>query len=190
MKRSILTEKVARRGYHLTREYAVDPLELVTVKEVMTTEVVTISFSMRVKELLTQYFDDGGISRHQGYPVVDEQGRLIGIVTRSTLVAQLASAAVDLLVVADILEGQPLTIVPDETCRSAAERMAQSRVGRLPVVALDDPQKLVGIVTLTDLLKARARYIEEEQRRDRFISPRLTWRRRGPGASGTPAAAV
>jgi len=190
MKRSILTEKVARRGYHLTREYVVDPLELVTVKDVMTTEVVTISRSLRVKDLFEHYFNGGGVSQHQGYPVVDEQGRLIGIVTRSTLLAQLASAAVDLLVVADILEGQPLTIAPEETCRSAAEKMAQSRVGRLPVVALNDPQKLVGIVTLTDLLKARARYVEEEQRRDRFIRPRLTWRRQSPGSNGTPAAAV
>ncbi len=191
MKRSILTEKVARRGYHLTREYAVDPLELVTVKDVMTTDVVTIPASLRVKDLLAQYFTDGDISRHQGYPVVDEQGRLVGIVTRTTLVAQSASAAVDVLIVADILEGRPLTITGDESCRTAAEMMAQSRVGRLPVVASDGPERLVGIVTLTDLLKARARYVEEEQRRERFIGPRLPqWWRPRPRPTSTPAAAV
>src|ERR1700730_10555048 len=43
LKRSILTEKVARRGYHLSREYSVDPLEIVFAREVMRTNVVAVS---------------------------------------------------------------------------------------------------------------------------------------------------
>ena len=188
MKRSILTEKVARRGYHLTREYSVDPLELVTVRDVMSTGVVTIPLSLRVKDLLEQYFDGGDVAQHQGYPVVDEQGRLAGIVTRSNLLARSTSAAMDVLIVADILEPEPLTTYADESCRTAAEKMAQARVGRLPVVSVDDRQKLVGIVTLTDLLKARARYVEGERRRERFINLRFKSRRRpGREPTETPA---
>ena len=178
MKRSILTEKVARRGYHLTREYSVDPLELVTVKEVMSMGVVTVPLSMLVRELLEKYFDDGNLRKHQGYPVVDEKGNLIGIVTRSNLLDESVSEALDVLVVADILEREPLTVYAEESCRSAAEKVVQSRVGRLPVVSVKDPKRLVGIVTPTDLLKPRALVVDEEQRRERFIGPGLVSRRR------------
>src|SRR6185369_10579277 len=70
MKRSILTEKVARRGYHVSREYSVDPLERLSVGEVMTPEVVTVPASLPVKELLRDYFLAGRGRKHQGYPVV------------------------------------------------------------------------------------------------------------------------
>ena len=43
LKRSILTEKVARRGFHLSREYATDPLEILFVREVMRTKLVALS---------------------------------------------------------------------------------------------------------------------------------------------------
>jgi chloride channel protein, CIC family len=169
MKRSILTEKVARRGYELTREYSVDPLELLTVKDVMSTEVVTVPAAMRVRDLLARYFNDGTFSRHQGYPVVNENGDLVGIVTRSNLLDQSVSEAMDVLVVADILEPDPVTTHAEETCRSAAETMAHSRVGRLPVVSLENSKRLVGILTPSDLLKGRARYFDEERRRERFL---------------------
>jgi CIC family chloride channel protein len=69
----------------------------------------------------------------------------------------------------DLLEREPITAYPWESCRTAAERMAQAAVGRLPVVSPDDPNKLVGLVTRSDLLKGRARYVEEEAKRERFI---------------------
>ncbi len=42
LRRSILTEKVARRGFHLSREYAVDPLEILFVREVMRSDIVAL----------------------------------------------------------------------------------------------------------------------------------------------------
>src|SRR4051794_10336367 len=85
MKRSILTEKVARRGYQISREYSVDPLELLSVGEVMATDVVTVPASTPVRELMTRYFFTGGGRRHPGYPVVDRAGKLLGVITRSNL---------------------------------------------------------------------------------------------------------
>ena len=167
MKRSILTEKVARRGYHLSREYSVDPLEIPSVGDVMSTDVVTVPSSLRAKELLEHYFCNS--VKHQGYPVADEQGTLIGVVTRSNLLQQGALEAIDALIVADLVEAEPIVAFPDESCRSAAEKMAQSGVGRLPVVSRQGRRRLLGIVTRSDLLKARARVLDEEQRRERFI---------------------
>ena len=115
-------------------------------------------------------------SGHQGYPVVDEDGNLAGIVTRSHLLEPQVLENSDVLIVADIVEREPMTAYEEESCRSVAEKMAQYRVGRLPVVSWDHPRKLVGIVTPSDLLKARARWVEEEQRRERFIRPNFSSR--------------
>ena len=171
MKRSILTEKVARRGYHLTREYSVDPLEMLTLHEVMSTDVETIHPSMPARELLERYIDGGNPRRHQGFPVVDSHGNLVGIVTRSNLLDESLAEATTDMTVADVMETEPLIGFPQESCRSAAEKMAQAGVGRIPVVDAENPKRLVGIVTRSDLLKPRARFIEEEQRRERFFRP-------------------
>ena len=79
MKRSILTEKVARRGYHINYEYSVDPLEMVSVREVMTPDVVTIPANTPVKQVLYDYFLGSGGKGHQAYPVVDGDGKLLGV---------------------------------------------------------------------------------------------------------------
>jgi CBS domain-containing protein len=178
MKRSILIETVARRGYHVSREYSVDPLELLSIGEVMATNVVTIPASMPVTELLRQCFLGHGPQHHQGYPVVDAQGNLLGVVTRNNLLQDWVvrslgggteEGAAGPIVAYDLIGGEPITAVPWESCRMAAERMAAAGVGRLPVVSPEDPRKVIGIVTRSDLLKPRARSVEEEAMRRRYI---------------------
>jgi CBS domain-containing protein len=176
MKRSILTEKVARRGYHLTREYTVDPLEIPAVEEVMTRDIVTVASSVPAREVLEKYFQDS--LKHQGYPVVNDQGNLIGIVTRSNLLEQQEVEATDAPTAADLMERELIVAYPDESCRSVAEKMAQHGVGRLPVVSRDDPRRVLGIVTRSDLLKARMRAVNDERRRERFILLRPSTARR------------
>jgi H+/Cl- antiporter ClcA/predicted transcriptional regulator len=181
MKRSILTEKVARRGYHISREYAVDPLELVTVGEVMTVKVVAIPAQTPAKKVLRDYFLAYGEKGHQAYPVVDAQGKLLGVITRRNLLEDWVSVGLtnaaddgpgkDLIIAYDLIHREPVAIFPWESCRTAAERMAASGVGRLPVVSPDSPTTLVGIVTRSDLLKPRARSLEEEGQRERFFGP-------------------
>ncbi|HZT83229.1 MAG TPA: chloride channel protein [Gemmataceae bacterium] len=190
MKRSILTEKVARRGYHVSREYTVDPLERLSVAEVMTPGVVTIPASLPVRELLTGYFLGGPGQRHQGYPVVDASGNLLGVVTRTNLLEEwivraLAGPADGVaegpIIAYDLILREPIVVYPWESCRTAAERMAEAKVGRLPVVEPADPRKVIGIVTRSDLLKPRARSVEEEMRRERALAAR-----RQAAAAGVP----
>jgi H+/Cl- antiporter ClcA/predicted transcriptional regulator len=179
MKRSILTEKVARRGYHVSREYSVDPLELVSVGEVMATDVVSIPAKTPVREVLHNYFLAAGSRSHQAYPVVDPDGKLLGVVTRRNLLHDWVSASLnqaeddrsakDFLIAFDLIHRDPITIYAWESCRMAAERMAEFGVGRLPVVSPDMPDKVIGMVTRSDLLKPRARSVEEEAKRERFI---------------------
>jgi CBS-domain-containing membrane protein len=180
MKRSILTEKIARRGYYVSREYAVDPLEHLAVEEVMTREVMTVPASLPVRQLLWEYFLGPGRRPHQAYPVVSADGRILGVVTRTDLLEDWFAAALtegdgaarvglELIIAYDLIHREPITCYPWEPCRAAAERMAENGVGRLPVVSPDEPGKLVGIVSRSDLLKARARAVEEEVRRERVL---------------------
>jgi CBS domain-containing protein len=183
MRRSILTEKVARRGYHVSREYSVDPLELLSVEDVMTRDVVAVPASLSARELMRQYFLGGSKQKHQAYPVVDDAGQLLGVVTRGNLLEDWAAGAtadaagevppvIDPIITYDLLHREPITVFPWESCRTAAERMAEAGVGRLIVVADDNPQKMIGLVTRSDLLKPRAREVEEEIKRERFFGVR------------------
>ncbi len=194
MKRSILTEKVARRGYHVSREYTVDPLERLAVGDVMSRDVVPIPAAMPLRDLLTRFFFADAPRKHQGYPVVDEAGRLLGVVTRSNLLgdwvsealARKESAGLRPIVAYDLIERAAVTVFPWESCRTAAERMAQAGVGRLVVVAADETGKVVGIVTRSDLLKARLNQVEEEMVRQRFIAPPGGTGEAGDGQSSGP----
>ncbi len=190
MKRSILTEKVARRGLHISREYALDPLDGLRCEDVMSPNVVTVDASMPVARLVREYFLKSSPTRHQGYPVVDKDGVLVGVVTRSNLLEEwmsTSSGAQSLadfesvpVITYDVLTRDPITVYPWESCRDAAERMAAARVGRLVVVSPEDPSRPIGVVTRSDLLKARARHLEEESKRERFLA--------GPRTSIPPTA--
>lgn len=178
MKRSILTEKVARRGYHISREYTVDPLERLNVGEVMTRDVVSIRASMPIREVMTQHFFSSGPNRHPGYPVVDDSNRLLGVITRSNLLDHWAEALIDgrthgmdPIIAYDLIHGSIVSATPGESCRTAAERMARTGVKQLIVVAPEQPDRLLGIVSLGDLLSSRQRLIDEESKRERFYGP-------------------
>jgi chloride channel protein, CIC family len=184
MPRSILTEKVARRGYHLTREYSVDPLEALTIDEAMSADAVTVPASLSAEELERQYFTQRNGHTHQGYPVLDSAARLVGVVTRSNLIEPSQPEDLGGRTVGQLITQPPVVAYPDETCRTAAERMADSGVGRLPVVSREDPRRLVGILTRSDLLKARQHYLDQEQHRERLLH--APWHRdgRSPAESG------
>ncbi len=176
MRRSILTEKVSRRGYHLSREYAVDPLEILFVREVMRTSVVALSETTTLKELAQTLRIAQDQNRTQRlYPILDGEQRLLGVVTRKALQKVLqehgSQKADEQLSILGY--DQPVVAYPDEPLRAVVYRMAESGFTRFPVVEREDPQKLLGIVSLGDLLIARARNLEEERRRERVLRLRL-----------------
>ncbi|MBS0207817.1 MAG: chloride channel protein [Planctomycetes bacterium] len=179
MRRSILTERIARRGRHVSYEFTIDPLERVRVAEVMTTNVVTVPGGLGLHELVHDYFLGHGALKHDGYPVVDDAGKLLGVVTQSDLLEEWYQAAANPqaesspIVAYDLVADPPLTITGSDTCRAAAELMAEHHVSRLLVVADDAPERLVGVITSGDLLKPRVRQLEEEQLRERVFSTHL-----------------
>ncbi len=168
LRRSILTEKIARRGLHLVREYSVDPFEIHRIGEVMDREVVTIPDSMTVAELAARIADgDPALVGRQGIPIVDAEGALAGIITRGDLMRALESSEKR---AASVLEAGSRDLVvafPDELLRSAVDRMLANDIGRLPIVERGAPRALVGYLGRAGILSARTRLHEEENLRER-----------------------
>jgi H+/Cl- antiporter ClcA len=165
LKRSILTEKVARRGFHLTREYATDPLEILFVREVMRTEVAALPADATVETLRAQP------TQHL-YAVVNGDGHLKGVITRREL-RELAESADGRVSLGDVLR-KPVVAQADESLRAVVFRMAETGFTRLPVL---DDGKLVGMVSLHDLLMARVRNLHEERTRERVLRLRVPFGR-------------
>ncbi|MES1189727.1 MAG: chloride channel protein [Steroidobacter sp.] len=168
MRRSILTEKLARRGHHITREYSIDPFEFARVSEVMDTGVPTIPATMTLTELSTRIASgDAQLNRRQGLLIVDEQQRLAGIITRGDIVRALQRDAHAEMTVTAAGSTQPVVTFPDEPLQSALARMLEKNVGRLPVVDRNDQTKILGYLGRAAILSARARFHEEENIRQR-----------------------
>ncbi|HMI87503.1 MAG TPA: chloride channel protein [Polyangiaceae bacterium] len=187
LKRSILTEKVSRRGFHLTREYATDPLEILFVREIMGSEVAAIPAAMLREELSAAL-----AGRHRGqslFAVVGGGGELVGVVTRWVLERWAEGPADAAAPSLASIAHKPVTAYPDEPLHTIMNRMAATGLTSLPVVDRANPRRLVGNITLRDMLKARVRHLEEEQRREGAIPLNLTppaWLRLSPKMPSSP----
>ena len=180
LKRSILTEKISRRGYHLSREYAVDPLEILFVREVMRTNVVALPANATIEEASDLIRPGQRPHGQHVFPIVDEQKRLLGVVSRNRLhdlFEEVRRGAPDAQL-RDIASGNTTTAFVDEPLRVVVYRMAESGFTRLPVVDRKDSKQLHGMVSLDDLLRARSRNLEEERTRERILRLRMPLGRR------------
>jgi H+/Cl- antiporter ClcA/CBS domain-containing protein len=158
MGRSILTEKIARRGHHIYREYGIDPLERHSVAEVMSADVQHVDAGATIGAVLATQF--GAAQEHRGFPVT-RGGLVVGMVERDTLTGR----APDTLVGDLFGANPPLVALPGETCRAVATRLAVHGIERLPVVAQAGHPQLLGIVSRSDLIKATATLHDEEHDR-------------------------
>ncbi|HET7825237.1 MAG TPA: chloride channel protein, partial [Anaeromyxobacter sp.] len=168
LKRSILTEKVARRGFHLSREYMVDPLELCRVRDVMDPDPPTVPADLTVAELARRIAaGDPSATRRQGLCVVDGDGRLGGIITRGDVMKALRGEAPPDATVLEAGERRVVVAYADETVRDAVVKMLRHGIGRLPVVSRDDAARLVGYLGRANVMAARSRWYRSEHARDR-----------------------
>jgi len=173
LKRSILTEKVARRGYHLSREYAVDPLEILFVGEVMRTKVVVLSASSTVAEL-RELMRTGSRQSQRLVPVVDGDGRMVGVLTRAEIrqhVVQEGDAIFN-RPIRELVKPDVVEAYPNEPLRVVVYRMVEKGLTRMPVVDRET-RRFLGLVGLDDLLKGRGRNLEEERTRETTLTLRF-----------------
>ncbi|HEV2562390.1 MAG TPA: chloride channel protein [Rhizomicrobium sp.] len=162
MRRSILTERIARRGLHLTREYTVDPFEVLRVSDIMTKPVDSLSANIPIAEAIDFFGAAEGSARHKSYPVVDDAGRVTGMVSRSD-VLRWTREGFDKHATLASRNGDVFTGYADELVGHLADRMAAADVGRVPII--ERSGKLVGLVARRDLLAVRKHVAREERER-------------------------
>jgi H+/Cl- antiporter ClcA/predicted transcriptional regulator len=171
LKRSILTEKLARRGQHIAREYSVDLFELMRVSEVMERDVPLIPASTPLPRFSARIASgDPLVCTRQGTMLGDENGDLVGIITRGDVVRCFERSRDETLTVGEVGSTDLIVAYPDETLHDVMGKMLTHDVGRLPVVARSDERKLLGYLGRSAILSARERYHREEGVRARGFS--------------------
>lgn len=164
--RSILTEKVARRGYHITREYSIDPLMVQRVGEVMETDVPIVQHDMKVTELANRIAArDPRLTRFQAIPILDGD-ELVGIITRGDVMKNLDEGADETLTVIEAGSRNLIVSYPDEILHDAVTKMLRHDIGRLPIVERAAPTRLIGYLGRAGVVGARLRLHEEEHIRE------------------------
>lgn len=167
MRRSIMTEKIARRGLHVYREYSIDPQERSFVGDVMTADVVTIDSSLTLRDVAQQYF--GPAQQHRAFPVVNRKQALLGVLDRHAMEEALRTRDIESPVAAMFDNVTAEIALATETCQLAGRRMARLHLERLPVVSDNRSRVLVGIVSRSDLVKPSYAVYEEEHVREKLI---------------------
>lgn len=161
MRYTIMTERLARRGTPVITEYSADFLERLLVREYSTRTVVTLPDDATVAATRA-WLSGADASTHQGFPVIDGTGRLVGLLTRRDILDPVAADDAQLRT---LIRRTPTVVTGRHSLRDAADKMVQARVGRLPVLADDGSGRVVGIISRSDLLAAHERRLDETGRR-------------------------
>ena len=170
LKRSILTEKIARRGRHLSREYVVDPFEQLRAADVMITAVDTLAADMTV-DAAVAFFSDGE-KRHKSYPIVDGGGGVVGMASRADVLRWGREAPHGAATLFDVAsDNNPAVVHAGDLLGRVADLMVERDIGRVPV--LDAEGRLVGLIARKDLLRIRVVRNRDEVERQAYSRP---WR--------------
>jgi H+/Cl- antiporter ClcA len=167
MKRSLATRKLTERGYHLSSEYGVDPLEMVLTGAVMQSDYLALPEKATPEDIEAALQAD---PEQAMFPIIDGDGRLVHSVSR----IQINQAAIESVSWEDLLadehaRSRPLAAYFDEPLRSVAYRMSTSGRTQLPVIERGT-RKVVGVILLSSLLSARSRAHQAEIQRRRVIN--------------------
>ena len=166
MRRSILTEKIARRGRHILQEYSVDPLDLIQAGQIMTREPATLPGAMSVAAAVSFFASD---AVHRSYPVIDPQGGLLGLVSRTDALRWQIDRELDETTLADAISdaAQPVAY-PDTPSGVVADLIVESGIGRIPIIE-PGTRRVLGILSRQDLLKIRSANRHAEVGRSRHV---------------------
>jgi len=164
---SIMTEKLARRGMRIHTDYETDVLQQVSADEVMDREVPTIFKDMSIGELAERIaLRDPQVSKHDGLLILDADGNLEGIITRSDILRAFEQDGGGKMSVLEAGTRDVVVTYPDELLHDAAAKMLLRNIGRLPVVDRKQPTRVVGYLGRHGIMSARLRRLNEEHIRE------------------------
>lgn len=169
MKDTIMTEKISRRGIRVPADYAADVLSQIFVREVASCEVVTLQADQTLGEVRAWIAEGGKGSTHHGFPVVDKERGLVGMVSRRDLSDPGEPATKR---VRDIIRSPFVVVFEDNTLREASDLMVREGLGRLAVVKRENPREVVAILSGSDVRSGnRQRLAEADQ-----LEQTIRWR--------------
>ena len=167
LKRSILTEKIARRGQHISREYSTDPFELLRAADVMVKAVDTLPSTMHVDAAVA--FFTSPEHRHKSYPIVDEERHVVGMAARANVLQWQTEASHGDATLYDTASDSAIDVgYADDVLGRIADLMIEKDIGRVPILDRQT-RRLVGLVARKDILRMRALKKAEEAERTAFF---------------------
>ncbi len=167
MANTLMTEKIVRRGVHVPSEYLTDQLAQITVGDAATLPVITLESDLTLEKTRQRLEDQQSPYAHQGFPVINQDGDLMGMVTRKRLLDSKEDSSRR---IRDIMSSSVVTVFMSDTLRDAAHKMARYEIGRLPVIDKKEPKKVIAILTRSDLLSAYRKHLDETQRPEVSLS--------------------
>ncbi|MCL5056311.1 MAG: chloride channel protein [Firmicutes bacterium] len=188
MKDSIMTEKIARRGLKVPQEYEVNPLEYTKVSEVMDPAPITVSADMKLSEVMDQLnHGELGYSKHQAFPVLNSEKKLIGMITRWDLIKALKENSEGERKVEQVASKNLVSAYPDELVGDVLSRMLEKKIGRVPIIKREDPLILIGYLGRNEILKAINKKLEVDKDREPGLLSDTTLKiRKKFGIKGSP----
>ena len=145
----------------IRREELVDVMKVIRVGEVMTRDFPTISSTMAVNEVINLARNTG----HHGFPVLDDEGRLFGVVTLADLERSIQSRNID-HPVAEVATQAPMVAYPDQKLYDVLQA-SDVDYGRIPVVDRQDQGRLLGVLRRHDIIKAYRSKVAQKQTDER-----------------------
>jgi CBS domain-containing protein len=169
MRNSIMTEKMARKGVPVPSEYAADFLEQLLAKRVASSPVFSLAANRTVADVRAWLASGGPGSQHQGFPVVGDEGELIGVLTHRDLLD--TRHALDRRM-SELVHRAAVFVYEDATLRQVADRMTEERIGRVPVVTRTPPLRPIGMISRSDLLHAHQKRLTGATRAEKTFGVR------------------
>jgi CIC family chloride channel protein len=170
MRHSLMTEKMARRGIQAPTEYVADVLTQILVRDVSSRGVVSLQATDTLGKTREWLATSANGTTHQGFPILDQNQTLVGVLTRRDLLDPAVPADQKL---EKLIRRLPKFVYEDCTVRQAADHMVNHSIGRLPVVRRGTPLQVIGMVTRSDVLSTFQHGIRERAPQEPTISVRL-----------------
>jgi len=164
---SIMTEKLARRGLEPHSEYEANVMKQIKVGEIMAEGVVTVAPEETVRAAADRMASgDPRLRGHRALPIVDQHGRLMGIVTQGDILRGLEENPAGEVPVMEVGSRSLIVAYPDESAFDALTKMLINNVGRLPVVDRKNPERMVGYINRGAVMACWGTHLHQESWRE------------------------